>query len=1117
MERKKQCMGCMEFYSADQDTCPHCGYIDGKENSHVLHIVPGTLLHKRYVVGKALGYGSFGVTYLGWDRLLKHKVAIKEYLPSEYATRMLQASDLIVPDVESQRKKYEKGKKKFRSEAEKLAKLGHVDGVVYVYDTFEENHTAYIVMEYLEGETLERYLERKGILTEEETMDLMLPVLQVLASVHEHGIIHRDISPDNIFISVDSAGNRKVKLIDFGAARFAASSHSKSLTVLLRPGYSPEEQYRSTGEQGPHTDVYAIAAVMYQMVTGVRPPDALERRTAIERKKRDLLKEPGQYNRNLSENFETALLNALNVKLEDRTPTAEALLGELISFEKVRRRGSSIKRIDFMRWPLWAKIGVPAAGAAALAVLIGVSLWVAGLVGPVEDIVLPEGYTRVTDFVGATLSEAEELGETAALVINQADAEYSPSMAAGLVMRQDVTAGYVVLENSIVNLTVSTGIETYILPDVLGMNLDDALDALECMGLEVVTEEAAREGLAAGCVIAQNMAPYSEVNYGETVVLTVASAGETAAGVAPSLQGLTYEAALQEAANGGLTVAVCEKVFSKDCTEATVVDQSVQAGDPVEAGVPIAITVALPWREFTMPNLMYKSKAAAVQLLKNMGISAEVTEEISEVVARGMVFAQSVEKDAVVQPNDAVALTVSKGSTPFAMPDVEGKTEEEARSILTDSKLAICVEYGYDEHVAEGCVISQSIAGGDEVTRGTAVTITVCSMDGLVSVENVVGLTVDAATEKLTAQGLTIQTNEVYSATVEKGVILEQLPAAGSVQKEGTTVILAVSKGVDPATAVSNPENNNNTGGANASRSWRWSEWSATPPSGTSEYETKTQYRSCTRETTTSSESKLPGWDLYDTVSSWGDYGPWSDWGPDEIASSDSTWVDSKKQYRFRDQTSSTSTSYGEWSDWQDDPITASDSLQVETQEVQIGTRYYLEHWCTSDYCGPNVEEVGRYVTWPYQRSEDNINTHHVLGWYDSLSDFVLQDGTYAGCKDYIYYPNGNMYRCETTCYRWYLTQTQEITKTQYRSRTVTTTTEYDWGEWSPWTDSSYSASSTRQVEDRIVYRSCTRSQSTTYYYERWGEWSAYSDTPVSATSDVNVQTRTLYHYKIYD
>lgn len=148
-----------------------------------------------------------------------------------------------------------------------------------VFDSFEENGTAYLVMEYLEGETLTALLEREGKLEPERAITLLEPVIRSLETVHATGIIHRDIAPDNIFLTKDG----RVKLIDFGAARYATTSHSRSLTVIIKPGYSPEEQYRSRGEQGPWTDVYALAAVLYRTITGETPPDALERRAFYEK------------------------------------------------------------------------------------------------------------------------------------------------------------------------------------------------------------------------------------------------------------------------------------------------------------------------------------------------------------------------------------------------------------------------------------------------------------------------------------------------------------------------------------------------------------------------------------------------------------------------------------------------------------------------------------------------------------------------------------------------------------------------------------------------------------------------------------------------------------------
>ncbi|MBQ4040176.1 MAG: serine/threonine protein kinase, partial [Oscillospiraceae bacterium] len=259
---KKQCLCCMEFYGAEYDVCPFCGSEEEEmySLSRVLYLTPGTKLQERYVVGRALGAGGFGVTYIGWDTHLVRKVAIKEYLPSEFATRMYKSDELVVAGGEHETNSFTAGKRKFLEEGRKLAQVSNVDGIVHMYDCFEANGTAYIAMEYLEGETLETYLEREGKMSEQQVLDIMLPLLHALEAVHTKGIIHRDIAPDNIFLVKDAKGDTKAKIIDFGASKFASTSHSKSLSVMIKSGYSAEEQYRSNGNQGAFTDVYGLAA-----------------------------------------------------------------------------------------------------------------------------------------------------------------------------------------------------------------------------------------------------------------------------------------------------------------------------------------------------------------------------------------------------------------------------------------------------------------------------------------------------------------------------------------------------------------------------------------------------------------------------------------------------------------------------------------------------------------------------------------------------------------------------------------------------------------------------------------------------------------------------------------
>ena len=320
----KRCLGCMELFEDEFEICPHCGYVFGTHAEEAVHLEPGTILYDRYIIGKVLGFGGFGVTYLGWDGKLEQKVAIKEYLPGEFSTRMPGRSQVTVFNGEKS-EQFRDGMKKFIEESKRLAKFKNEPGIVRIFDSFEENETAYIVMEYLDGETLTSFLKREKTIPEDEAVAMLMPVMESLEAVHAEGMLHRDIAPDNIFLT--KTGD--VKLIDFGASRYATTSHSRSLTVIIKPGFSPEEQYRSRGDQGPYTDVYALAATLYKMITGKTPPDAMERRAKYESQNKDILEEPHKINKNISVNRENAILNAMNVRIEDRTSDVAAFIGEL--------------------------------------------------------------------------------------------------------------------------------------------------------------------------------------------------------------------------------------------------------------------------------------------------------------------------------------------------------------------------------------------------------------------------------------------------------------------------------------------------------------------------------------------------------------------------------------------------------------------------------------------------------------------------------------------------------------------------------------------------------------------------------------------------------------------
>ena len=1026
---KKQCMNCMEFYDSEFDICPYCGQEEGRSAKELLHIDPGTIIAGRYLIGNAIGYGGFGVTYMGYDQKLNRKVAIKEYLPSEFATRALHRQEVMVNNNEKKIQQFASGMNTFLQEAQKLAKLSNLDGIVHIYDSFEANNTAYIVMEHLEGETLAAYLKREKKMTEQQAMDMIVPVLQTLDEVHKHGIIHRDIAPDNIFLAEGSNGDIKVKLIDFGASRYASTSHSKSLTVLIKPGYSPAEQYQSNGEQGAFTDVYAVGAVLYFMVTGVQPVDAFERRTQMQSGKHDPMKDPSVYNEELTENFENALMNALNVRVEDRSPTAAAFLEELISFDPVKRRGASIRKIDFMKWPLWAKIGVPAAGVAVIAMIVLLALGVIGFKGAIGNFKLPADMARVPDLINADVEDAQKWLEEVSLQINNAGAVYSPGIPENVVLEQDTMPGSVVMKNTVVSLTVSTGKEKYLMPDVTGMTETYARRALECMGLTVTTVDGEKQGLCSDCVVSQSIDAYTEVGTGDAVELTVVRENAGMAGTAPELTGLSYDEAVAAAAKSGVTLKVTKKEFSRDCDAVRVTVQNIKKGAAVKAGQSIEITLALPWHEFSMPNLLYKTEKDAKQILANMGITADVASETNELYTAGLIFAQCVDKNETVEPGSTVKITVSKGGKPIAMPKVVGQSKDAAQKALTDAGLSVVVEYGYDSNVKEDCVISQSVEAGKNVTRGASVTIVVCSKDGLISVEDVVGRNSDSAKSTLKAQGLKVTVNLVTSDDEQVDMVISQLPAAGSMQKEGTTIVLTVGKGgkAKPAPVPEpepEPEPTKKDPGP-------WSDWSTDLPSDvtTSSYdiEEKVQYRYRDKETTTSSSSTLSGWTCYDYDTTYGEWGGWSSWSRTAVSASDTRQIDSREipaTYR-------TEYNYSRYNE------------------------YNLSSTGRRGWNGPTVGNWGGHYCQYYEE----------YGWTSTPLEQTGSDSGYA-----IY--GGS----------WYNQTTRQVqvsagyTEYRYRDRSQVTTYYYErWGSWSSWSDSSVIESSNRQVDTRTLYRYRTK------------------------------------------
>ncbi|MCR5411241.1 MAG: serine/threonine protein kinase [Lachnospiraceae bacterium] len=266
---KKLCENC--FMETDQEQCPYCGYrkINRRDNT-VLEM--GSVLDSRYMIGGVIGKGGFGITYLAYDVKLEKRIAVKEYYPRGIASRAEDRATVSATD-EKDEKKFQDGAEKFYKEAELVSQFNGNPNIVNVYDFFRENDTVYFTMGYLNGESLKTYINKKGRITEGQAMTVYKCMTNALLITHSMNILHRDISPDNIMLCNDGT----IKLIDFGAARQVIAEESNSLSVILKQGYAPLEQYQKKGKQGPWTDIYALGATVYTCLTGKFLDDPMSR------------------------------------------------------------------------------------------------------------------------------------------------------------------------------------------------------------------------------------------------------------------------------------------------------------------------------------------------------------------------------------------------------------------------------------------------------------------------------------------------------------------------------------------------------------------------------------------------------------------------------------------------------------------------------------------------------------------------------------------------------------------------------------------------------------------------------------------------------------------------
>ena len=345
-----RCYGCME--PCEAYPCGRCGYDPEQAEHQEFVLQPGTILKGQYLVGRVLGQGGFGITYIGWDLALERKVAIKEYFPTGCAGRKTQTGEIQWYASEQAGAAKSSGRDMFLKEARKMSKVSQVAQVVHVLDLFQENDTAYIIMDFIEGQTLKAKLTQTGPMDWEAVKAIFLPVIGSMEQVHRAGLVHRDLSPDNLMLLPDGS----TKILDLGAAKDLELNSGASSMLVAKGGFSPIEQYTQRGGSGPWTDVYAMAATMYYTLTGKLPLPAIDRveKDAIDWSLPQLEALPAPVLQ--------AMQHAMALNPEDRTRTMEQFAQELMG-KKIRQP---------------RKKGMLFAGAAVVIAICGVLAWMFG-------------------------------------------------------------------------------------------------------------------------------------------------------------------------------------------------------------------------------------------------------------------------------------------------------------------------------------------------------------------------------------------------------------------------------------------------------------------------------------------------------------------------------------------------------------------------------------------------------------------------------------------------------------------------------------------------------------------------------------------------------------------
>lgn len=596
-----------------------------------------TELNGRYEIKSILGEGGFGITYYGVDSLFGKSVAIKEYFPQGLVTRNNELTNDITVTYAKQDEAYAAGKRRFISEARVMAKFNKDQGIVGVTDFFESNNTAYIVMEYLDGITLKEYLKGNKRIPVEELLELLAPLLESLDDLHRSGLIHRDISPDNIMV----LRNGGVKLMDFGAARDYTEFGEKSLSIVLKPGYAPAEQYQSRGVQGPWTDIYALCATMYKCITGETPEDS------IQRVMEDELKKPSEFGIAISPQIEKTILKGMSVSPKERyqnlgefcqdlyreyteEENQEAILEQEVASEEISKEEgkktekaskSEEKNPDQTEKNLTGMSSKTEKSGKKKGILVAVILCILIAGGAGGYYFYEKSLEReVPNVVNVSYdtAAAQAAGDDNSLELVKSKEEYSDTVKKGDIISQDVKAGTILKKGDKIHVVISKGALVTV-PDVKNKKKDKARELIE---------------------------------------------------------------------KNKLTMSVSGKKWSDKVKKGNVISQDMEAGKKIEEGNTVSVVISKGVEQVKVPNVEGKTLGEAEKALKKAKLKVDSTRTYSDSVSEGKVISQSIAAGKTVDKNKTVTLTVSLGEKPepvYTAPSRSSSSGSSSRSSSSSS------------------------------------------------------------------------------------------------------------------------------------------------------------------------------------------------------------------------------------------------------------------------------------------------------------------------------------------------------------------------------------------------------------------------------------------------